>query len=157
GLANGRISLGAQHYRVGAIDPDQTQLAYGFGDRFGVMKHVGGQCPGRVTGRLADALDAGGRIAFEYRTGFGKGNLAGRILNWLPVRVTCAALDVVNRLSAQLEGRAQLHQCLDLSLSGYDAVAGRLDVTQVPGADGRELGTAGPLDVHHSASGEMAL
>src|SRR5260370_40558210 len=119
------------------------------------MKHVGRERHHWIAGALTNALDAGCLIALEDGPVLGKGDPPRAILQWLPVRIVGAALDVVNRLAIELERNAQLDQRLDLALPGDDALRRRRDAAQMTGADGGEHLAARPLHVDHAPPGEI--
>jgi len=83
-------------------------------------------------------------VAVENRAVLGKGDLARGILRRLPVGITRAALDIVDRLAVELEGNAQFDERLHRALPGDDAVRRRRDVLQVAGADRGSVVPAGP-------------
>ena len=116
-LGDRGIGLGAQHHRIGAVDADQAQFAQRVGDRVRIVGHIGRQGHRRVAGALANALDAGRRIAFENRAVLGKGDLFRGVLGRLPVGIIGAAFDIVDHLAVELERHAQFDQRLDLALA----------------------------------------
>ena len=54
------VSVGAEEHRVGAIHPDQAQLAQALSDGIRVLANVGGKRLDGIIGALADAPNAGG-------------------------------------------------------------------------------------------------
>src|SRR5215831_1424966 len=127
------------------------------GDRVGVVAHICRQSLDRVAGPLANALNAACGIALENRLVLGKGNLLGRVLCRLPVRVVGAAFDVVDHLAVELERNAQLDQSLDPALPRKNAIARRRDTQQMPGADRGQGGAAWAVQIDDAASGEVTL
>ena len=43
GLCECSVGVGAQEHRVGAVDPDETQLAQALGNYIRVLKNIGGE------------------------------------------------------------------------------------------------------------------
>ena len=64
-----------------------------------------------------------------------QGDLACRVLRWLPIRVVGASFDVVNRLAIEFKRNPQFHQCLYLALSGDNAFPQTGNRTQMASAD----------------------
>src|ERR1700752_2625104 len=157
GLRKGGVGVGPEQRRVGAVDSDEPQLAQGLGYGVGVLAHVGRERHLRIAGSLADAPDTGGGVTFENGTVFGKGDLARGVLRRLPVRVICAAVNVVDHLAIQLEWNTQLDQSFHLALSCDAAALRSRGRSKVAGADGGETRARWTLHVNQAASGEVAL
>ena len=68
-----------------------------------------------------------------------------------------AALHVVDLLAIEIERHAQFHQRVDLALPCDDAFSRRLDVAQVPGADGRQRHAARPMHIDDAPRRQIAL
>ena len=72
GLREQRISVGAEHDRIGPIDADETQLAQRLRDSIRILAHVGRQRHDRIARSLPDAFDLSRRIALEDGAVFGE-------------------------------------------------------------------------------------
>ena len=139
GLAGRGVGVGAEHHRVRPVHAGRAQLAQGLGDGLRVAGRLGRQRDRRVAGSRPDAVDVRRRVAVEDRAVLGEGQQPRGVLDRLPVGVLRAAGHVVDLLAVQRERHPQLDHRQDVPLPGLHAVAGRLDLADVAGADGREL------------------
>jgi len=138
GFGECSVAVGAEQHRVRAVDTDETQLAQTLSNRVRILAHVGGERHDWIAGSLADAFYASGSIALEYGGILREGDLAGGVFCRLPVRIVCAAIDVIDRLAIQFERNSQLDQRLDLALPCDDAFRWSSDGSQMAGANRRE-------------------
>jgi len=97
------VGVGAEEHRVGAIDPDETQLAQALSYGIGVLANVGGKRLDGIAGALADAPNAGGGIPVEYGGVLGKGDLSRGVLGRLLVGVVRAPINIVDTFAIQFE------------------------------------------------------
>jgi EmrB/QacA subfamily drug resistance transporter len=157
GLADLGIGVGAEQHRVRAVHAGHPQLAQRLRDRGRVILGVGGQDDRRVAGPLADALDAGGRVALDDRAVLSERDLLGGVLDRLPVGILRPPRHVVDLLPAQGERRAQLYQRRHLPQPGLNAVARSVNAAHPAGADGGEPHACRALDVHNAPASQVAL
>src|SRR6185437_8105541 len=151
------VGLAAQQERVGTVDARQPQLAHRLRDRSGIAVHVGWKRQHRVAAAQAHTLDPGGRVPLENRTIFREGDLARCLLEWVPVRIIGATLDVVDRLAREFERNAQLDERPDVALRSLDAIAGSLDPPLMTRAHRGEIRALRAIHVHDLSRREVAL
>ena len=156
-LAGGRVGVGAEYHGIRAVDPRRAQLAECLRERLRVQDGVRRQGHRRVAGPRPDPVDVGGGVAVEDRAVLGEGQLAGGVLDRLPVGVPGAAGHVVDLLPVQGERHPQLDQRQNVALPGQHAITRRLDLADMACADRGELLPARSLHVHDAASGHVTL
>src|SRR5262245_60704537 len=127
------VLVGAKDRWVRSVDAGESQFAQCIGDRMRVRTYVGRQRDARIARSLTNAFDARGGVALEDGSVLGERDLSGGVFRRLPIRVGRTALDIVDHLTIELEGGAQLDQHTGVAPPGDDALFESVDGLQMAG------------------------
>ena len=158
GLSQVGIAALAQSDGIRAAHTGVAQLVQGDRQSDRISLAIVAQFHRRCRLGLADALNAGSRIAVKYGMIFGNGDLARRRDDRIGIGASRAAIDGVEFAATHLERHAQFHQRQDTPQPRCNVVVGRrFDRLAPAGADRRGRPALRPDKIDEPARSESRL
>ena len=148
--------LRAQNQRIGSVDPGQTQGADGAGHGRRVVGDIFGQRDGRIGGPGQDAPYPDIGMTVKHQPVLGQRDQTRGVLERLPVGIIRSPRHIVNGGPGQFEGHPEFDQRVHLALGAMHALGQGRRAAHMAGADGRQAGPFGAVQIDHVTRTKIA-